>query len=71
MAAEKNNGIFTYFENENLFSFNDEAALKNTRRLVREFYKNSGDKGLLEMIARIRFPLIINVCPGYYAEQYI
>ena len=63
IATSKNNGIFTYFENENLFAFNDEGTLKNTRRLVKEFYKTSGDKGLLEMIARIRFPLIINVCP--------
>ncbi len=63
ISSDKNNGIFTYFENENLFAFNDEGALKNTRRLVKEFYKASGDTGLLEMIARIRFPLIINVCP--------
>ena len=63
IASDKNNGIFTYFENENLFAFNDESTLKNTRRLVKEFYKTAGDPGLLEMIARIRFPLIINVCP--------
>ena len=63
ITSDKNNGIFTYFENENLFAFNDEGALKNTRRLVKEFYKTSGDPGLFEMIARIRFPLIINVCP--------
>lgn len=63
IAINKNNGIFTYFENENLFAFNDEGTLKNTRRLVKEFYKTSGDTGLLEMIARIRFPLIINLCP--------
>ncbi len=63
LAADKNTGIFNYFEEENLFSFNDQAALKNTRRLVKEFYRNSGDRALLEMIARIRFPLIINVCP--------
>jgi TIR domain len=63
IASDKNTGIFNYFEEENLFSFNDQAALKNTRRLVKEFYRNSGDRALLEMIARIRFPLIINVCP--------
>jgi TIR domain len=63
IAADKNTGIFNYFEEDNLFSFNDQAALKNTRRLVKEFYRNSGDRALLEMIARIRFPLIINVCP--------
>lgn len=63
MAADKGSGIFAYFEEDNLFSFNDEAALKNTRRHVKEFYINSGDAALLEMIARIKFPLIINVCP--------
>ena len=63
IADDKNSGIFTYFENDNLFSFNDEASIRDTRRLVKEFYKNSGDQGLLEMIARIQFPLIINVCP--------
>lgn len=63
IAANRRNGTFTYFENENLFAFNDEGTLKNTRRLVKEFYKTSGDTGLLEMIARIRFPLVINVCP--------
>src|SRR5258705_13192797 len=63
MAAEKNSGIFIYFEEDNLFSFDNEAALKDNRRLIRDFYKSSGDPGLLEMIARIRFPLIINVCP--------
>jgi hypothetical protein len=63
MAADKDNGIFTYFEGDNLFSFEDDGALKDTRRLVRDFYKESGDPVLLEMIARIRFPLIINVCP--------
>lgn len=63
IAANRSNGLFTYLENENLFAFNDEGTLKNTRRLVKEFYKTSGDIGLLEMIAKIKFPLIINVCP--------
>ena len=63
MAADKNSGIFAYFEEDNLFSFNDEGASRSNRRLIRDFYKDSGDPGLLEMIARIRFPLIINVCP--------
>ncbi|MEP7237754.1 MAG: toll/interleukin-1 receptor domain-containing protein [Ferruginibacter sp.] len=63
IAADKNNGVFIYFEEDNLFAFNDDRGLKNTRRLVKEFYNHSGDKGLLETIARIRFPLIINLCP--------
>src|SRR5882757_6779355 len=61
--AAGNNNIFAYFEEENLFSFNNENGLRTTRRMVKDFYHNSGDKALLEMIARIRFPLIINVCP--------
>lgn len=63
LASDKNNGIFTYFEKENLFSFSDQLGLKTTRREVKEFYKNCGDPVLLEMIARIRFQLIINVSP--------
>lgn len=63
IASDNSNGAFIYFENENLFAFNEESTLKNTRRLVKEFYKSSGDAALLEMIATIRFPLIINVCP--------
>jgi TIR domain/SIR2-like domain len=63
IAADKNNGVFIYFEEDNLFAFNDDRGLKNTRRLVKEFYNNAGDRGLLEMIAQIRFPLIINLCP--------
>ena len=63
IAGDASNGIFAYFEDDSLFSFNDETALKNTRSLVKDFYQASGDQGLLELIARIRFPLIINVCP--------
>lgn len=63
IAEDRGNGIFSYFEKDNLFSFSDELSIKNTRRLVKDFYRNSGDQALLELIARIRFPLIINVCP--------
>jgi TIR domain/SIR2-like domain len=63
LRSNKNMGIFDYFEEENLFSFKDEAGYKDTRREVKQFYKSSGDQPLLEMIARIRFPLIINTCP--------
>ena len=63
IASDNNNGVFTYFENENLFAFNDPSTLKKTRSKVSEFYETSGDPGLLEMITRIKFPLIINVCP--------
>jgi hypothetical protein len=63
LASNKSMGIFEYFEDENLFSFKDEAGYKDTRWEVKQFYKSSGDQPLLEMIARIRFPLIINTCP--------
>lgn len=63
IASDPDTKGLTYFENENLFSFTGQNDLINTRRKVKEFYKTSGDKGLLEMIARIKFPLIINVCP--------
>lgn len=63
LANNKSLGIDVYFESENLFSFKDESSLKSTRDEVINFYRSSGDPVLLDMIARIRFPLIINVCP--------
>lgn len=63
LAEENKKGIFKYFEKENLFSFADEVGIITTRSQVKKFYNNCGDKVLLEMISRIRFPLIINVSP--------
>ena len=63
IARDAANGITNYFENDNLFAFADDTALKRSRRLVKDFYRRSGDAVLLELIARIRFPLIINLCP--------
>ncbi|HMG15537.1 MAG TPA: toll/interleukin-1 receptor domain-containing protein [Saprospiraceae bacterium] len=63
MASKENSGISNYFERDNLFSFENEIAGLEVRRGFRNFYKASSDPGLLEMIARVKFPLIINVCP--------
>lgn len=53
----------TYFDSENLFHFHDNQASFNVRRKVVEYYEQVGDPVLMEMISRIPFPLIINVCP--------
>ena len=63
LADDDKKGVFKYFENENLFSFTDEVGAISTRSQVKRFYNDCGDKVLLEMIARVRFPLIINVSP--------
>jgi len=47
----------------NLFSFHDEMDEGTVTEKVIKFYSESGDRPLLDMIARIKFPLIINVCP--------
>jgi hypothetical protein len=52
-----------YFERENLFSFVDNTGRKRNRSRIKDFYNDCGDTVLLDMIARIRFPLIINVSP--------
>lgn len=56
-------GIDEYFESENLFAFVDDGGFDKTRRAVSDFYAGCGDPLLIEMITRIRFPLIINLCP--------
>jgi hypothetical protein len=56
-------GIEHFFESENLFAFKDDAGLRSTKMAVKEFYEDAGDPVLLDMIARIKFPLIINLCP--------
>ncbi len=55
--------IEKYFEEENLFSFKEEVSLRPISREIKDFYKNVGDTILLEKIARIKFPLIINFSP--------
>jgi hypothetical protein len=52
-----------YFDDKNLFYFKDEYSRDLIQEKVLNFYKEVGDPALMEMIARIPFPLIINVCP--------
>ena len=53
-----------YFPAENLFHFNNDRQLEYRKvDEIKKFYGGFGDQVLLESIARIRFPLIINVCP--------
>jgi hypothetical protein len=51
-----------YFPDENVFDFKakDRRAIKNQ---VCEFYSGEGDIKLYELIASVRFPLILNVSP--------
>ncbi|MCD4745829.1 MAG: toll/interleukin-1 receptor domain-containing protein [Bacteroidales bacterium] len=63
LAKTENQSISRYFESENLFSFKDDAGARDIRKKVKEFYSNVGDMVLLDMISRIKIPLIINVCP--------
>jgi hypothetical protein len=60
---EKNAPKSKYLGRDNLFYFSDSVDENNIVRQVAEFYENVGDPVLLEMISRIEFPLIINVCP--------
>ena len=57
------NGIATYFPHDNLFAFTNDNGLRNTRASIKEFYNRSGDAVLLELISRLKFPLVINLCP--------
>lgn len=52
-----------YLSGDNLFYFKDNFGETRVSSRVSEFYKNVGDPVLLEKISRIKFPLIINVCP--------
>src|SRR4051794_10761124 len=63
LEKDEKSFITNYFSSENLFSFVDEYGSDKITERVKNFYDNVGDKVLLEMISRIQFPLIINVCP--------
>jgi len=52
-----------YYPKENLFSVNDRVLWRKVKSKFRKFYEDVGDEVLLEMISRIKFPLIINVSP--------
>ena len=76
LFAEKSSCIKQYFEKENIFSFVDEFGFGATEEEIRGFYEDVGDKTLLELIARIKFPLVVNVCPDkalnrVYQENHI
>lgn len=55
--------IEIYFEEENLFAFKEGISDRQVKREIKNFYKTVGDFRLLEKIARIKFPLIINFSP--------
>lgn len=52
-----------YFDAENLFLFKDKSDTRFVMDSVIDYYSKVGDPSLLEMVSRIPFPLIINVCP--------
>lgn len=52
-----------YYPKENLFSVNDRVLWRKVKTEFKRFYEKVGDEVLLEMISRIKFPLIINVAP--------
>ncbi|WP_309640704.1 toll/interleukin-1 receptor domain-containing protein [Flavobacterium sp.] len=51
-----------YFDSENLFYFNGSDNYTIIDEVI-NYYKEVGDPALMEMISRIKFPLIINVNP--------
>ncbi|GEM_PF-3801883 len=52
-----------YFSDDNLFHFKSSIRARSAINDIMSFYEGVGDPVLLEMIARIKFPLVINVCP--------
>jgi hypothetical protein len=68
LKKNKSLGIEEYYESDNLFSFSDDLGLRNTRTAVKDYYQHSGDPVLLDMIARLKFSLIINLCPDNSIE---
>src|SRR5579871_2446180 len=48
-----------YLESVNLFYFQDQLDTEVVVPQVMQYYNESGDQPLLEMISRIKFPLII------------
>lgn len=61
--AENSNEDISYFPNDNLFYFKDSHAEGSLKKLLVEFYKNNADSALIELISKIKFPLIINSFP--------
>jgi hypothetical protein len=52
-----------YFEEKNLFWYEDKTDSAIIKKGVKEFYKNVEDPALLQLLCRIKFPLIINASP--------
>ncbi|MBX2827953.1 MAG: toll/interleukin-1 receptor domain-containing protein [Flavobacteriaceae bacterium] len=67
--SEKNN-VAHYFPNENLFGFVSKQAEEDARYEVVDFYENCANMELLQLIYRIKIPLIINVCPDRSLNDY-
>ncbi len=65
----KNESSARFFGSENLFYFKDDYIRSKVQGQVLRFYENVGDQALMEMISRIPFPLIINVCPDKALNQ--
>lgn len=63
LALKENRSIKEYLERENIFTFNGEHGEDSMRDAIFSFYEKTGDITLLELAARIKFPLIINVFP--------
>jgi hypothetical protein len=63
LVESESDSILKYFHNENLFLLKDGISPRGIRKLVKEFYSNVGDPVLLEMISRLKIPLIINASP--------
>jgi hypothetical protein len=61
--VKENTSESSYLSSDNLFYFKDDFDKNVIISKVKDFYNNAGDSVLLEMISRIEFPLIINVCP--------
>ncbi|MEL6811461.1 MAG: toll/interleukin-1 receptor domain-containing protein [Bacteroidota bacterium] len=69
--AERSDEISMYFESENLFAFAPEADEYGVLEEVTEYYEDSCDPILLEMVSRIPVPLIINVSPDVSINKII
>ena len=61
--------IEKYFEDENLFAFQDGVSPRRVIPKIKNFYKTVGNKDLLNKIAQIKFPLIINFSPDLALRQ--
>lgn len=52
-----------YLDSENLFYFADNYDSNTVMVKALRYYEEAGDPNLLELVSRIKFPLVINVCP--------